>query len=94
VCYEVQASEKSAPQGLDPSGWEELVLVKKQKVNHDSILVRLGFKDTNAVSGLTIASCLLLKAPIGATGENGMKKDVIRPYTPVSDPETRCAVSL
>lgn len=86
----MQASEKTVPQGLNPAGWEELTVIKKEKVNHDTIFVRLGFKDSSAVSGLTTASCLLLKAPIGSTKEDGTKKDVIRPYTPTSDPETRC----
>ena len=65
-------------------------MIKKDKVNHDTVLVRLGFKDSGAVSGLTTASCLLLKAPIGSTKEDGSRKDVTRPYTPTSDPETRC----
>lgn len=85
----VATCDASAPQGLDPASWEEVTVVKKEKVNHDSVLVRLGFKDSNAVSGLTTASCLLLKAPIGSKNEDGTNKAVIRPYTPTSDPDTR-----
>jgi hypothetical protein len=87
----LQASADTAPQGLNPSNWEELTVTKKEKVNHDTVFVRLAFKNSSAVSGLTTASCLLLKAPIGSQNEDGTKKDVIRPYTPVSDPEVRCA---
>lgn len=40
-------------------------------------------------SGLFVASCLLTRAPIGSEKEDGSRKAVIRPYTPVTTPDTK-----
>ena len=40
-------------------------------------------------SGLFVASCLLTRAPIGSQKDDGSRKFVIRPYTPVTTPDTK-----
>ena len=47
----------------------------------NSSLYRFSFPDPTAVSGLTVASCLVTQAPAGKEGAA-----VVRPYTPVSFP--------
>lgn len=81
-------------QGLDPKEWRRCKLLHKEKVNHDSVKLRVGFDDGTSVSGLTTASCLLLRAPIGSQKDDGTRANVIRPYTPISDSETRFACTL
>ncbi len=39
------------------------------------------------VVGLPVASCMVVRAPIGSTKEDGSKAWVIRPYTPISRPD-------
>lgn len=85
----LQADSRTS--ALDPTEWRKCEVLHKEKVNHDSVKLRLGFDDHSAVSGLTTASCLLLRAPIGSQKEDGTKANVIRPYTPISDSETRYA---
>lgn len=88
----LQAENQS--QGLDPKEWRKCKLLHKDKVNHDSVKLRVGFDDRVAISGLTTASCLLLRAPIGSQKDDGTRANVIRPYTPISDSQTRCACAL
>ncbi|XP_042415863.1 NADH-cytochrome b5 reductase-like protein isoform X1 [Zingiber officinale] len=44
--------------------------------------------DPTAKLGLDVASCILTRAPIGEESD-GRRKYVIRPYTPISDPDSR-----
>ncbi|WZZ38694.1 hypothetical protein YC2023_034953 [Brassica napus] len=44
--------------------------------------------DPSANLGLHVASCLLTRAPLGYNAE-GKTKYVVRPYTPISDPEAK-----
>ncbi|KAK9149685.1 hypothetical protein Scep_008442 [Stephania cephalantha] len=67
--------------------WIEFKLHEKARVSHNSELFRFTF-DPSAKLGLDIASCLLTRAPMGEDAE-GKKKYVIRPYTPISDPDAK-----
>ena len=58
-------------------------LQHKERVSGDTSLYRFAFPDASLPSGLHVASCLLVQAPIGPDGAM-----VTRPYTPVSFPET------
>jgi len=68
---------------LDPNNFKSFKLREIYPVNHNTNRYRFELENEQKL-GLTIASCLVVKAPIG---ENG--KDVIRPYTPVSDTEDK-----
>ncbi|KAL5729525.1 cytochrome-b5 reductase [Ranunculus cassubicifolius] len=72
---------------LNPDKWIEFELKEKARVSHNTQLFRFGF-DPNAKLGLDIASCLLTRAPQGENAE-GKTKYVIRPYTPISDPDAK-----
>ncbi|KAF2582487.1 hypothetical protein F2Q68_00000690 [Brassica cretica] len=56
-------------------------------VSHNTKLFRFSF-DPSANLGLHVASCLLTRAPLGYNAE-GKTKYVVRPYTPISDPEAK-----
>lgn len=72
---------------LNPDKWIEFELQEKARVSHNTQLFRFAF-DTTAKLGLDIASCLLTRAPQGENAE-GKPKYVIRPYTPISDPDAK-----
>lgn len=79
-----EAAEKVA---LNPDKWLEFKLQEKATVSHNSQLFRFSF-DPSTKLGLDVASCLITRAPIGEEVE-GRRKFVIRPYTPISDPDSK-----
>ncbi|XP_021852679.1 NADH-cytochrome b5 reductase-like protein [Spinacia oleracea] len=72
---------------LNPKEWLEFKLHETANVSHNTKLFRFSF-DSDAELGLDIASCILTRAPTGKNDE-GKTKYVIRPYTPISDPEAK-----
>ena len=60
----------------------------------DTAIYRFAYADAEAVSGMTVASCLLTKAPIGSVKEDGSRANVIRPYTPLSRPNVKGHLDL
>ncbi|KAK4753933.1 hypothetical protein SAY87_002037 [Trapa incisa] len=72
---------------LNPNKWIEFKLQDTARVSHNSHLFRFSF-DPNAKLGLDIASCILTRAPYGEDAE-GKPTYVIRPYTPISDPDAK-----
>lgn len=75
----VQAA--SAPDALDPNAFRAFKLSNITKHNHNTNTFSFAFDDPKAKYNGTTASCVVFKANI-----NG--KEVIRPYTPVSRPNT------
>ncbi|KAG6723897.1 hypothetical protein I3843_03G224800 [Carya illinoinensis] len=67
--------------------WIKFKLQDTARVSHNTQLFRFSF-DPDAKLGLDVASCLLTRAPIGQDAE-GQPKYVIRPYTPISDPDSK-----
>lgn len=61
-------------------GWVDLKLEKVETINHNTKRFRFALPDSRDVSGLRVASALLVKFK-----GRDMDKPVIRPYTPVSD---------
>lgn len=80
----VEATEKVA---LDPEKWLEFKLQETARINHNTNLYRFSV-DPTANLGLYVASCVLTRAAIGEETE-GRKSFVIRPYTPISDPDAK-----
>jgi hypothetical protein len=91
-CLPAQA-EAPAP-GLDPSSWVPLKLVKSTPLTKDSAIYRFAFADPEATSGMTVASCLLVKAAIGSEKADGTRANVMRPYTPMSGPDAKGHMDL
>ncbi|KAM3347749.1 hypothetical protein ACQJBY_021580 [Aegilops geniculata] len=84
---EEKGEDAAAKVALNPEKWLEFKLQEKATVSHDSELFRFSF-DPSTKLGLDVASCLVTRAPIGQEVE-GKRKYVIRPYTPISDPDSK-----
>ncbi|KAK2646004.1 hypothetical protein Ddye_021199 [Dipteronia dyeriana] len=83
-----QISEGTGPKiALNPDKWIEFKLQDMARVSHNTHLFRFSF-DPSAKLGLDVASCLVTRAPLGQDAE-GKTKYVIRPYTPISDPDSK-----
>ncbi|KAK8286354.1 hypothetical protein V6Z11_D08G284300 [Gossypium hirsutum] len=79
-----QINEETGPKvALKSDKWLELQ--DTARVSHNSHLFRFSF-DPAAKLGLDVAACILTRAPLGQNAE-GKTKYVIRPYTPISDPD-------
>ncbi|CDO92956.1 unnamed protein product [Kluyveromyces dobzhanskii CBS 2104] len=63
--------------------WIDLPIIKIEKLSHDTKRFTFALPKKDQVSGLTVASCVLAKF-VTLKGSN-----VIRPYTPVSDINTK-----
>ena len=80
--------------GLDPSSWVPLTLSKVTKLTENTAIYRFSYKDPEATSGMTVASCLLTKAAVGSEKPDGSRANVMRPYTPISRPDVKGHLEL
>jgi cytochrome-b5 reductase len=71
----------SAPDALDPNAFRSFKLSNISKYNHNTNIFTFAFDDPKAKYNGKTASCVVVKADI-----NG--KEVVRPYTPISRPNT------
>ncbi|KAH7289887.1 hypothetical protein KP509_30G022700 [Ceratopteris richardii] len=81
---QAEVSHKSA---LKPNEWISFKLAETIKVSANTNIYRFTFSD-NEKLGLEVASCLLTRAQIGHKSD-GKPNYVIRPYTPISPPDSR-----
>ena len=88
VALQAAHADAMAPAGLSPEEWRTVPLVKKEKVNYNTVHLRFGLEEGNT-AGLNVASCLVVRAPIGKPKEDGSPGYMIRPYTPVSRPHEK-----
>ncbi|PNS21594.1 NADH-cytochrome b5 reductase 2 [Sphaceloma murrayae] len=65
-------------------GFLPLKLTSSEDLTHNTKKLRFSLGDSDAVSGVDVASALITKFK-----NEGMEKPVIRPYTPVSDEDTK-----
>ena len=72
---------KSVPDALDPNAFRSFKLTKIDHYNHNTNTYRFSFDDPKAKYNGKTASCVVFKANIDG-------KEVIRPYTPISRPNT------
>jgi len=82
LAYSTKIALAKDETALDPKNFKKFQLLEIYPVSHNTNRYRFALEHEDQKLGLNVASCLVVKAPIG---ENG--KDVIRPYTPVSDTE-------
>lgn len=88
LVYLEQINEDSGKKvALNPDKWIEFKLQDRAPVSHNSHLFRFSL-DPSSKLGLDIASCIIMRASMGENAE-GRPKYVIRPYTPISDPEAK-----
>lgn len=81
---EAERIEKAA---LKPNEWISFKLQETIKVSPNTNIYRFTFSD-NEKLGLEVASCLLTRAQID-TKADGKPNYVIRPYTPISPPDSQ-----
>lgn len=79
-CSFNKATKAKESVALNKDQFREFTLSDVYPVSHNTKRYRFTF-DKEQTLGLTVASCLLLKAPV----KDKEGKDVIRPYTPVTD---------
>jgi Oxidoreductase FAD-binding domain len=85
-------ADTKAPAGLLPDSWTKVKLERKDDVNYNTVHLRFGLESPEHTTNLNVASCLVVRAPIGEKKENGSPEYVIRPYTPVSEPNAKCGL--
>lgn len=71
--------------GLTPDAFTDLKLIKKEKLTHNSYMLRFELPGGQPAN-LPVASCILTKVSMQAPGDE-KPKVVVRPYTPVSAPD-------
>lgn len=81
-----------APQDgpLTPDEWRALSLVHKEQLTHGerpTHLLRFALPPNQP--DMPVASCLLARLPVGEVKEDGSRKFVIQPYTPISSPRDK-----
>ncbi|CAF0811298.1 unnamed protein product [Adineta ricciae] len=76
-----QSKAAAAPDALDPNAFRKFKLADIKKYNHNTNVFTFAFDDPKAKYNGKTASCVVFKADV-----NG--KDEIRPYTPISRPNT------
>lgn len=74
-------AEETKKVALNPNEFTEFSLREIRPITHNVNLFRFALPEQDQVSGMFVASCIVVKAKLG-------EKDVIRPYTPVSTPDT------
>ncbi|CAI7838266.1 unnamed protein product, partial [Closterium sp. NIES-53] len=78
-----EAAPKAA---LNPQQFVAFRVQQVQEISHNTKIFRFAL-DPDTRLGLTVASCLVTRAPIGPPGDDGKPKAVIRPYTPITPPD-------
>ncbi|KAG0579970.1 hypothetical protein KC19_4G139000 [Ceratodon purpureus] len=85
---EPAAAEEAGPKSaLNPKEFVKFKLAEVHDVNHNTKVYRFTF-DSQEALGLNVASCLITKAEIGKK-KDGSPNYVIRPYTPISPPDSK-----
>lgn len=85
---EAQAEAKSTDSAaLNPNEWISFKLDETIKVSPNTNIYRFTFNDSKKL-GLEVASCLITRAEIGKKSD-GKPNYVIRPYTPISPPDSQ-----
>lgn len=75
------AKAAAAPDALDPNAFRAFKLSDVRKYNHNTNVFTFAFDDPKAKFNGKTASCVVFKANIDG-------KEVVRPYTPISRPDT------
>lgn len=88
--YEAKNEEfkVSKDQALVPSRFKKFKIIKREQLTPDTFMIRLDLGDKDAISGLGITSCILIKDLVG------QDLQLTRAYTPVSEPGQRGYMDL
>mmetsp|Transcript_22921 Transcript_22921/g.78018 ORF Transcript_22921/g.78018 Transcript_22921/m.78018 type:complete len:303 (-) Transcript_22921:620-1528(-) len=78
------AAAASPEPPLSAKEFRPLTVSAVKQLSHNTKELRFDFPDKAAPAGLPVASCLVVRAPIGSVKDDGSRANVIRPYTPTS----------
>lgn len=82
-----QAHTEAERTALNPNDWVQFKLHETKRVSPNTKIYRFTFNDDEKL-GLEIASCLITRAQLGKKAD-GKPNHVIRPYTPISPPNSK-----
>ena len=91
---EPSRQESASSVGLDPKEWTPLTLTNIKKLTENTAIYRFAYANPEATSGMSVASLLMVKAPIGSTKPDGSRANVLRPYTPITRPNEKGYLEL
>jgi len=74
--------------------WIDFELEKIEPYNHNTSIYTFSFPDKEATSGGPVASALLVRSSDAKELLDDKGKPIIRPYTPITSPETRGYLKL
>lgn len=93
VCgVQAAQADSKAPPGIKPDTWTSVKLEEKKDVNYNTVHLRFGLESAEHTTNLNVASCLVVRAPIGDKAEDGSPGMVVRPYTPVTGPDSKLSL--
>ncbi|CAM9706169.1 unnamed protein product, partial [Chrysoparadoxa australica] len=78
------ARAEGAKAAFSPSEWREFPIQQVDNLSHDTKRFKIGLPSDDHVTGLTTASCIVVKGR-----DQADTKDVIRPYTPTTLNDTK-----
>lgn len=84
------SSTQSEPEEMKPDAWVPLTLTSKHELtrgDRPTLLFRFDLSATQP--SLPVSSCLLVRAPVGEEKDDGTRAMVMRPYTPISHPDSK-----
>jgi hypothetical protein len=68
-CYSVSAEEGSTSGALHPNEFRRFKLREIERISYNTARYRFDLPKSDDVLGLTVASCLVVRAPIGENGQ-------------------------
>lgn len=76
---------------MNPDSWVPLTLTSKTEITHGVERPTYVFRFSLPPSqpSIPVSSCLLVRAPVGDVKSDGSRAMVVRPYTPISHPESK-----
>lgn len=96
AAHTTAATDAAAVGTLDPKSFVPFAVQATRKLNHNTVQITLGLNDARKVGDvMPAASCLIARLPVGSIDEKtGRRKNVLRPYTPVNDPNDTGRIDL
>ena len=74
--------------------WVDFELEKVEPYNHNTSIYHFKLPGDDQVAGMKVASALLVKASDSQACVDDKGKPVIRPYTPISGPDSKGKLEL
>lgn len=84
------STASSTTEDMNPDDWVPLTLTsRKELTGGDRPTYLFSFSLAPSQPSIPVSSCLVVRAPVGDIKEDGTRAMVVRPYTPVSHPDSK-----